>query len=229
VTELVETSDGQVRLSDDELKRRISKAIYEGDIVVFQHLPGLVHQAIEYGTWKSFDHDSFAEFALDATSKGLGVNTNQRLWLLRCAMDVHGRHVEQWAEVLEKVETMVQQTAVEEGLSTGSRGPFNGNSLRELSTSGHNVMPEEKITYLPSRANNSTDAALVRLRKNHPDTYQRVINGEITARQGMLAARHAEGERVTHDNHMGRAKSAFRNLSQVERDEFLTWVRNEFA
>jgi hypothetical protein len=226
MTGLVETIDGQVRLGNDEIKRRISKAIYEADLVVFQSLPQLVSQAIEYEVWKDFAHSSFAEFALDATSKGLGVNSNQRLWLLRCAMDVHAAHVKEWAEVLVKVETMVKATIEAEG---GTVRALDGNSLETLAKGvGHVPHADQKITYLPSRSS-ATDRALVSLHKNHPETYQRVIAGELSPRKGMLAARHADGERVTHDNHMGRAKSAFRNLSQAERDEFLTWVRNEFA
>lgn len=106
---------------------------------------------------------------------------------------------------------------------------LNGNTLEGLAKDVHNVMHGEKITYLPSRANNSTDNALLSLRKNHPETFQRVIAGELSPRKGMLAARHANGERVNHGTYLVNAKSAFRNMTEVERGEFLAWIKSEFS
>src|SRR5262245_16225320 len=108
MTSVVSISKGRVRLSDADLHRAVCKAIHEGNHIVFESLPVLVRQIIEHKTWHTFNKASFADYALDATSNGLGVNTNQRLWMLRCAMDVHGEHIKEWADVLAKVEKMVR-------------------------------------------------------------------------------------------------------------------------
>lgn len=187
----VEAIDGgSVRLDNIELHRRACKAVYEGDVVVFQSLPLLIHQIIEHRIWESYGHANFADYALDGGSNGLGVNTNQRLWLLRCAMDVDGKHVAEWTEVLAKVEELVRLLPASE---RGSIRSLDGNSLRRIATDVGNVTHDERITYLPSRAGNSADGALLRLRNNHPETFQRVLHGELTARQGMHLARKVDG------------------------------------
>lgn len=221
---VVPMSGGKVRLNNDELKRRVAKAIYEGDIVLFDSLPKLVADVIEHKAWESFDHDNFADFALDHTSHGLGVNTNQRLWILRCAMDVHGKHIQEWAGVLAKVEEMVKQTIKQEG---GTVRALDGNSLEHLAKNvDHVVHGKEKITYLPSRQKHD-DGHLLRLRKNHPDTFSRVLAGEMTPRQGMIAARKADGVRVANDTNLGRGQSAFRKMTDEERKAFIEWLRSE--
>ena len=225
---VVPMSGGKVRLNNDELKRRVAKAIYEGDIVLFDSLPKLVADVIEHKVWESFDHDNFADFALDHTAHGLGVNTNQRLWILRCAMDVHGAHIKEWADVLVKVEEMVRLTAKAEGKQLGSRGEFDGNSLESLAKHGGHMSPnEEKITYLPSRARSGIDKNMLRLRKNHPDTFKRVLAREMTARQGMVEARKSAGVRNGNESNLSRAQSAFRKMTETERGEFLQWLRDE--
>src|SRR5262245_13955040 len=112
MNKVVSISNGRVRLIDADLHRAACMAIYEGNQIVFDSLPGLVRQIIEHKTWRAFNKTSFADYALDATSNGLGVITNQRLWMLRCAMDVHGEHIKEWADVLAKVENMVRVNAV---------------------------------------------------------------------------------------------------------------------
>lgn len=221
---VVPMAGGKVRLNNDELKRRVAKAIYEGDIVLFDSLPKLVADVIEHKAWESFDHDNFADFALDHTSHGLGVNTNQRLWILRCAMDVHGRHIREWADVLAKVEEMVKLTIKQEG---GTVRALDGNSLEDLAKTVDNVVHgDQKITYLPSRQK-ATDGALLRLRKNHPDRFQQVIRGETTARKAMTEARKAAGIKNGNESNLVRAKSAISKLTDEEREALIEWLRSE--
>lgn len=215
----VPVDDNRVRLSDADLHRRACRAFFEGDQIVFQSLPGIIRQIIANKTWKSFGKKSFADYALDATSNGLRVNTNQRLWMLRCAMDVHDEHIKEWADVLAKVEEMVKLIPVSE---RGSIANANGNSLESLAkncTTGYN----EKITYLPSRSMHH-DGHLIRLRKNKPDIFKRVISGDMT----MIEARKAAGMKVGHHTNLGRAQSAVRKTTGGERTEFLRWLALEF-
>jgi hypothetical protein len=214
---VVSISNGRVRLSDADLHRAACKAIYEGNHIVFESLPSLVRQIIEHKTWRTFNKSSFADYALGATSNGLGVDTNQRLWMLRCAMDVHGDHIKEWADVLAKIEEMVRFEAKDDGRQIES---FRGNSLEELAKDPHNVV--RKITYLPSKQN-AHDGHLVRLRKNKPDVFKRVVNGELT----MVEARRKAGMKVGHHTNLGRAQSAFRMMTVRERRDFISWLKEK--
>jgi hypothetical protein len=198
----------------------ICKAIYEGNLIVFESLRGLVRQIIEHETWRTFNKASFADYALDATSNGLGVNTNQRLWMLRCAMDVHNEHIKEWAEVLAKVEELVKVYAKEEGKAIRSQ-EFNGNSLEQLAK---RVTPvtQQRITFLPSRSMHH-DGHPVRLRQNKPDVFKRVVKGELS----MVEARRKAGMPVAMQTNLGRAQSAFRMMTAKERREFIAWLKEK--
>jgi hypothetical protein len=214
---IVRIGDGRVRLSDDELHKQACKAIWEGNHVVFESLPSLIARIIEHKTWRSYQHKDFASYALDATSNGLGVNTNQRLWILRCSMDVQGKHIKEWADVLAKVETLVRLYAAEEGKSIRS---FGGNSLEALAKVGEDI--SSRITYLPSRQGGTgTDCHLMRLRKK-PDVFKRVLSGELS----MVEARRSAGIPVKPTD-TTRAKSLVRNMTAKERREFIAWLREE--
>lgn len=217
---VVSIGNGRVRLSDDELHRAASKALYEGNHIVFESLPTLVRQIIEHKTWKAYQKASFADYVLDETTNGLGVNNNQRLWMLRCAMDVHGDHIKEWADVLAKVEQMVKLYAKEEGISISSGKNFDGNSLENLAKQVDNVVHSGRITFLPSR-HKGHDGHLVRLRKNKPDVFKQVVRGELS----MVEARKAAGMKVGNHTNLGRAQSAVRNMTATERRKFIEWLR----
>jgi hypothetical protein len=223
-TAVVSVGNGKVRMSDAELHRQACKVLWEGNQIVFEALPTLVAQIIEHKTWRSFGKASFAEYALDATSNGLGVNTNQRLWMLRCAMDVHGEHMREWSDVLAKVEQLVKLIPIaERGAIGGKEAGFNGNSLETLAKCA--TSHTKRITYLPSRAGLGHDRHLLGLRKNKPDIFKRVVAGELS----MVEARREAGLKVDRVTNLGRAKSAWRKMSSKERREFVAWLRDEGA
>jgi len=139
-------------------------------------------------------------------------------WILRCSMDVHGSHMKEWAEILAKVEQMVKQIPISE---RGSIASFNGNSLEGLAKNCAGLH-NEKITYLPSRQRGD-DGHLIRLRKNKPEVFRKVITGEMT----MVEARRAAGMAVAKNTNVGRAQSAFRMMTKKARKEFLDWLRTE--
>lgn len=214
---IVRIGDGRVRLSDDELHKRACKAIWEGNHVVFESLPTLVAQIIDNKVWRTYQHKDFASYALDATSNGLGINSNQRLWILRCSMDVHGGHMKDWAEVLAKVETMVRVQIAENGEKLQS---FDGNSLEELSKS-RTTLSDQRITYLPSKQK-ALDGYLVRMRRDKPDVFKRVVSGELSMADARRAARMRVGPLD-----LTRAKSLVRNMTTKERREFIEWLKDE--
>ena len=188
ITKLVSIDGGKVRLSDSDLHRLACKAIWEFNDIVFESMPSLIAQIIENKAWRNYQHKDFASYALDATSNGLGVNTNLRLWLLRCSLDVHGKHINEWAEVLAKVEEMVKLVPIKErGAIGGKNGGFNGNSLETLAKECGSSNTD-RITYLPSRSGSNHDGHLVRLRKNKPDVFKRVVSGELSVVEARRAA-----------------------------------------
>jgi hypothetical protein len=214
----VDIGGGKVRVSDTELHRAAIKDISVATHAAFTSLPSIVSQIIEHRTWKSYGHSDFASYVLDETSNGLGVNSNQRLWILRCAMDVHGAHIKEWADVLERVEKMVRLEADKSGQTIRS---FNSQSLEELAKNVSHV-GHDKITYLPSRHSHH-DGHLIRLRKNKPDVFRQVVRGELS----MIEARKAAGMNVTRNTNLGRAQSAFRMMTKKERREFVDWLKEE--
>lgn len=220
MTSVVALENGRVRVSDDHLHRAACKGLFNADHEVFGALPGVIRQIIEHKTWRTFGHKDFASYALDATTNGLGVNSNQRLWILRCSMDVHGEHIKEWADVLAKVEILVKAIAKEEGKTVRS---FTGNSLEMLAKSG--VDTSTRITYMPSRevGSNALDGNLIRLRKNKPEIFKQVTSGELTIREARRAAGLVEAKQTN----IGRAESAIRNMTKAERKQFFKWAREE--
>lgn len=208
---------GKVRLSNSELHRRACSAVWEANHVVFESMPSLIAQIIEHEVWRDYQHDSFATYALDATSNGLGVNTNQRLWILRCSLDVHGKHIAEWADVLSAVEKMVKLIPVSE---RGSIALANGNSLESLAKNCP-TLDNAKITYLPSR-NKADDGHLMRLRKNHPELFQRIASREVT----LIQARRELGVNSGNEPSLGRIKSAIGKLSPEELAELIEWLKD---
>lgn len=208
-----------VRLSDEDLHRAACKAIWESGRIVFESLPNLVGLIIKHKTWKSHGHKSFADYALDTTSKGLGINSNQRLWILRCSLDVEGKHITEWADVLAKVEEMVRVQAASENTPLKI---YKGNSLKTLGKIDADQYPEAKITYLPSM-NRNTDGQLLRLLGSSKGTLRKVAKGGLS----FAEARKEAGIRPNTTPNPVRAKTCFRSMTREEREEFIDWLRDE--
>jgi hypothetical protein len=145
-----------VRPSDGDLHRAACKALQVGGHEIFRALPSLLDQIIEYKIWKSRNFKSFGEYALDQTSEGLGISNNQLLWILKCALDVDGKHIKEWASVLQEVEKCVRVHVKKMGMKIMD---FHGNSLETLGKK--RADGRAMITYLPSRSSKS-DRQLVR-------------------------------------------------------------------
>lgn len=214
---VVDVFDGNKKLSPEGLHRAAAKALHDSHFVVFDRLPNLVAKIISEKTWRSFGHKSFADYALDATSDGLGINTNTRLWILRCAMDVHGEHVGEWTDVLSKVETMVQQWAKAEGRRLGS---FQNNSLEKLAK---DRVLQHTITYLPSRSSGTeVDRQLSKIGRRDKSLVKKLASGTLTLSQAL--------KKVSVSRPNSRLKQAqyrFAMLSPAERRQFLAWLGDE--
>jgi hypothetical protein len=163
-------------LADAALHREARMAVSNADKAVFTNLAGLLGKVIERELWRRYRFQDFASYALSGGT-GLGVNTNARLWLLKCALDVQGRHLKQWAEVLLKVEEHVRVDARTQRIPVSS---LRGNSLRTLAT--RHDFGDASICYLPTgqSGHGAGDGNLVRLRKSRPELFERVVAGEIS-------------------------------------------------
>ena len=216
----VAKANGRVRRSDSDLHRAAHKAIWEANHIVFESLTGLIAQIIESKTWRTFGHDNFASYALDATTNGLGVNTNQRLWILRCSMDVYGEHIAEWAEVLRQVEEMVRIQVAKSGAKL--MGP-RARSLEMLAkgVSGDNI--SEKITYLPSRQT-SHDGHLMRLRKADVGAFRQVVAGKANLAD-VLRERRSKG--VRQNDVLAYLRYHWNRATTAEKKLFQAWLREQ--
>lgn len=211
-------------LAVDELHTMTTSAIRESEHTVFGGLPSLIGQIIERKTWLQFGHETFASYALCDTSDGLRVTNNQRLYILRCAMTIHGdaTHLKEWGEVLVEVEERVREWAKERGINIRE---FNGNSLESLAKNVYTGI--DGINYLPSGqtspASKVTDGNLVRLHRRDPKLFRKVVTGKMS----LIEARKAAGMRVNNATPLVKARSVVRHMTDSERQEFIQWLREE--
>ena len=209
--------DSNKNLSPAGLHRATAKALNDSHFIVFDRLPNLIEKVIANKTWRAFGHKSFADYALDSTSDGLGVNTNTRLWILRCAMDVHGEHIGEWADVLSKVEAMVQQWAKVEGRSISS---FQSNSLEKLAK---DRTLQHTITYMPSRSSGSgVDRQLSKIGQHDKSLIKKVADGTLTVTQALKKI-----GVIRPNSHFKQAQYRFAMLSAAERRQFLAWLKDQ--
>jgi hypothetical protein len=178
-------------------------------------LPTTIAQIIQHGVWKSRlrRFTTFGEYALDQTSDGLGIANNQQLWLLRCAMDVHGKHIAEWADVLAAVEESVKVYIKGEGLRVRD---FASNSLEDLSRQ-ECATPVARVTFLPSQSRHG-DGHLIRLRRNKPELFDQVVSGRITITD---ARRKAPPPRVVEERIKRRERRNRREFRENIRSAFL--------
>jgi hypothetical protein len=209
-----------VRSSDDELHKAARKYLLETGYTLFGNLPAVMRQIIEHEVWKSrpAGFKTFADYALAQTSDGLNINNNQRLWMLRCALDVTGSHVKEWTEVLAQVDEMVRLYAATEGSKISE---FKGKQLATLSKNGEDTL-SNKITYLPSGGGGTNpDRMLLRLRNTRPDLYRRVVVGKLKLTD---AARQAG---VSNYDAVAKATSIVKRMTPKDRKRFIDWLRLE--
>ena len=116
-------------------------------------------------------------------------------------MDVHGRHVEAWADVLAAVDAAVKTYIKETGVT-----------LAQMRRN-----PDEhggKLSYSPGKA--SADFQLLSLRQTDRTTFRQVVKGQTT-----LAKVVKERRPVRPDAQLMRIKSAWSGASKNDKKRFL--------
>jgi hypothetical protein len=215
-----------VRPSDDDLHRAACKAIHGGEQAIFGMLPSVLAQIIKHKVWKTRQKPfkDFGEYALDQTSDGLGISNNQRLWMLRCALDVHGDHVGEWAATIQRVEKMVHVQIKAEG---GKIRSVNGNSLEALAKTCCHGNTDTKITYLPSRAQRSDDGHLIRLQRIDAALYKRVVAGKVLLREAVKTAGLRRADSDANRDPVERASMYIRRMQKADVKRLVEWMRSE--
>jgi hypothetical protein len=166
----------RVHLSDGQLHDAARAAVGKAETAVFVDLGSLIAEVVRRRLWERPPHHapSFAAYVLSPT--GLAIHSDQKLLLLRTVLDVGGRHIGLWAEVLAEVEAATRRRAKRECLPIRC---FRGASLRKLARTPSPDGPG--IRYLPSgqMGPSATDGNLVRLQRARPEVFARVVAGEV--------------------------------------------------
>jgi len=194
----------RIATDTDSLVRYASQALRFAENGLFELLPAALDRIIERKGWKDRDPPlkDFGQLALHPS--GLGIANDRSLALLRAAMDVTGRHVGPWADVLAAVEQSVKTLVVESEHSTAY--------IRK-----HPDQFRDRVTYTPRVT--SLDHRLLDLRRKHAVTFRQVISGKKALRQALQeTSQRPQPSRVT------RMKSAWKGASEKERREFLAWL-----
>ncbi|HEY7084253.1 MAG TPA: hypothetical protein VH519_05500 [Hyphomicrobiaceae bacterium] len=169
---------GGETLTDPELHKATKAAVVGADVAVHTTLAGLIDQVLARELWRRYNFPSFGAYCLAPGRVGLGISTNQRLYLLRCCLDVHGRHLKAWSSVLTVCDAQVRVRCRKDGTHINT---LKGKSLRALATAEDRSVADE-LSYLPSTVNGpgSLDSGLMRLHRLRPDLHTRVVEGALT-------------------------------------------------
>lgn len=184
--------------------------------LVFQRLPAILEQIIEQEIWRTKKHANFGEYALNQSTEGLSINNNDTLFLLKCAMEVNGRHAFEWGDVLREVDNSVRHYAKEKNIPIKD---FDS-SLHESDNKNPELDIDKTITYLPSRSR-SNDGQLLKLRNTDEETYDKVVQGEMTLKEAFPKKLKKRLQPIES------AKDKFMNLSKPDQLAFLAWIEQQ--
>lgn len=200
--------------SFEDVHTQANNYFLEATRLVYEVLPGVIQNIIEQDVWQEKNFKNFGEYALQPSSDGLNISNNQKLWLLKCAMDINGRHAVEWGDVLTEVDTLARKYAKKNKIQIK-------NLSKNLNLADS---PEEEkadaITYLPSRSN-SNDSQLLKLRQNDQETYTKVLNGEMSLKEAVSPPPRKQLHPIES------AKNKFNRLSNQDRQAFIAWIEEQ--
>ncbi|WP_454786013.1 hypothetical protein [Legionella sp. WA2024007413] len=203
--------------SEEDVHTQANKCILEAQELVFQKLPKIIEQIIDQKVWEEKNYKNFGEYALKHSSSGLSITNNQRLWLLKCAMDIHGKHALEWGDVLNEVDGSVRTYAKKNKIPIKELDK----NLFALDSKTTNPEVEQTITYLPSRSK-SDDGQLLKLRNYDKETYNKVVHGKVALKDVLLSPTPRKQLPPIES-----VKNKFKSLSEADREAFLAWVEEQ--
>lgn len=206
-----EISTIELALTPQELSKQASQLITQLHRYTFNNLPGILAKIITTEAWLKLPtkFNNFGEYALSQSIDGLAIDSNEKLWLLRCAIDANKKHIKEWKDVLLALEDMTKAHPKQLPLSQSAV------SLEKLAKS-----PElgSKITYHPSRSKGA-DKGILQLNTKGGHYLSRIANGEL--KRG-IALREAGFSDPNKDFY--RAKSAINKLNNKDRKRIIKWM-----
>lgn len=194
-----------------ELNNRAAQLITQLHQYTFNNLPAILDRIITEKLWSKLPtkFNNFGEYVLSQSVDGLAIDSNEKLWLLRCAIDANKKHIEEWKDVLLVLEDMTRAQPKQLPLSQSAV------SLEKLAKS-----PEfgNKITYRPSRSKGA-DRGILQLNTKSNDYLNRIANGELNRGAALREAGFCDPNKDFY-----RAKSAINKLSNQDRDRVIEWM-----
>ncbi|WP_428086905.1 hypothetical protein [Candidatus Thioglobus sp.] len=194
-----------------ELNNRASQLITQLHQYTFSNLPAILDRIITTKAWLELPtkFNNFGEYALSQSVDGLAIDSNEKLWLLRCAIDANKKHIEEWKDVLLALEELTKAQPKQLPLSQSAI------SLEKLAKS-----PElgSKITYHPSRSKGA-DKGILQLSTKGNDYLNRVANGKLKRGAALKEAGFFDPNKDFY-----RAKSAINKLNNEDRNRVIEWM-----
>ncbi|KTD74982.1 hypothetical protein [Legionella waltersii] len=199
----------------DDLHNQMNQSLMEAQHLVFEILPELIKQIIEQKLWQEKNHINFGEYALDASSNGLNVNNNNKLWLLKRIMDIYGQHAVEWSDVLTLVDGAARNYAKKNKIQMKAL-----HRSLDYTDKAQTASTDDAITYLPSRTK-SEDGQLLKLRHTDQEAYHKVTNGEMSLKEAFPKKPRKYIEPIEW------VKTKFNSLSSSDRESFIAWIEQQ--
>lgn len=205
------TTEIEILDTPEKLNNRASQLITQLHQYTFSNLPAILDKIIRDRSWSKLPtkFNNFGEYALSQSVDGLCIDSNEKLWLLRCAMDFDSKHIEEWKDVLLELEDMTKAQPKHLPLSQSAI------SLEKLAKS-----PElgGKITYHPSRSNGA-DKGILQLNTKGGDYLSKIANGKLKRGVALKEAGFFDPNKDFY-----RAKSAINKLNDKDRKKVIEWM-----
>ncbi|WP_428086903.1 hypothetical protein [Candidatus Thioglobus sp.] len=196
----------------EELNNRASYLITNLHQYTFSNLPSVLDRIITEKTWAKLPtkFNNFGEYTLNQGVDGLGIDSNEKLWLLRCALDFESKHIVEWKDILVNVEQMTKFIPVDKRKNI---------SLEKLSTTpGY----QNKITYHPSQVSGK-DKAILELNKKKKLYLSKIAKGAITKAEALEKIGITNKKKIAYNQTI----SSFKRLTKQQKTEFINWLKTE--
>lgn len=190
---------------------RVEQDLFRGNI-------DLMRQAIERKIWRDMGHKTFSDWVLCLDTTGLAVHSNERLWMLRCTLDVDGAHAEVWAELLDRVDAIAKKTLKDAGRT---QRDYNSKSLENIAKDDGS---SPIMSWVPSwGGGQSSDTHLLKLHRKDPKSLKQIASGKKT----LLEVRRELGDRIDNATRPQKAQSALRLMERDEQVKVIMWAVSE--
>lgn len=202
--------------SAQELHNYLSDCFMRTEQELFRSGVSLMRQAIDRKIWRDMGHKTFSDWVLCLDTTGLAVHSNERLWMLRCTLDVDRAHADVWGELLDKVDVIAKKNIKDAG---GTRRSYENKSLQSLANDGTDF---RTISWVPSRSN-TADTQLLKLHRKDPKSLKQIASGKKT----LLEVRRELGDRIDNATRPQKARSALRLMERDEQVKVIMWAVSE--